>query len=223
MFMIPRNLHLSWLLAALLALPPGAGQAAGHGEVKPVAQVDPQRFAGTWYEVARLPNRFQADCASDVVARYEPQADGTLRVTNSCRTPTGKLETDVGRAWSVEKDRRNVARLKVSFMPRWLQWLPVARGDFWVVSLDADYRTAVVSDPQRQHLWVLARTPDLPPRELGRIVDRLSAQGYPTDQLVLTRQSAALRSGPALMRGGARARLIVDGAVEPVRQTPGAG
>jgi len=179
-------------LAAVLWSLPGP-TAAGEHDVRPVPQVDLARFAGTWYEVARLPNRFQADCASDVIARYEPRPDGTLQVLNACRTPTGRVETDVGRAWPADKDQRNPAKLKVSFMPRWLQWLPVGKGDFWVVMLDPQYRYAVVSEPTRQHLWVLARTPAPPADDLGRIVDRLAAQGYPTHQLVLTRHTGADR------------------------------
>ncbi|HWJ57155.1 MAG TPA: lipocalin family protein, partial [Vicinamibacterales bacterium] len=33
-----------------------------------VPDVDLTRYAGTWYEIARLPNRFQAKCAGEVVA-----------------------------------------------------------------------------------------------------------------------------------------------------------
>jgi len=177
------------IVAAAAALAPRVPVA---GAVTPVSHVDPQRFAGTWFEVARLPNHFQADCASDVTAHYEPRTDGTLKVTNSCRTPTGRTETAVGRAWPIDRQSGS-ARLKVSFMPRWLQWLPVGQGDYWVVMLDPNYRFAVVSEPSRRNLWVLSRLPTLPADELGRIVDRLTAEGYPTGQLVLTKQSAVVR------------------------------
>jgi apolipoprotein D and lipocalin family protein len=138
----------------------------------------------------------QVDCASDVTTHYQPRRDGSLQLTQSCRTPTGRLETEVGRAWAAHRGERHLRRdgaLKVSFMPRWLQWLPAAQGDRWVVMLDPDYRYAVVSEPSRHHLWVLSRLPTLPADQFGRIVDRLAAEGYPTGQLVLTRQSAGLR------------------------------
>ena len=194
------------IVATALSLLCAAGPA--HAGVHPVDRFDPQRFAGTWYEVARLPSPTQADCVSDVTAHYQPRADGTLTVTQTCRTPTGRLETDVGRARPAGP---HAARWKLSYLPAWLRWLPVAQQDQWVVMLDPDYRFAVISEPTRQHLWLLARSPSLPADALGRIVDRLAADGYPTWQLVLTRQSAVLRgvgSDPAVPFTG-RPRLIV--------------
>ena len=199
------------ILAAALALAPLALAAAPHA-VQSVSRVDVLRWAGTWYEVARLPNRFQADCASDVTAHYEPRPDGTLQVTSSCRTPTGRLETAVGTAWRQEGVARgDAAKLTVSFLPRWLQWLPLGRGDYWVVMLDPNYRFAVVSEPTRHTLWVLSRSPTLPAEQLGRIVDRLADEGYPIGRLVLTRQSAVVRETGSDQTGpsAARARLMV--------------
>jgi apolipoprotein D and lipocalin family protein len=198
-------LAAAWALAplSLMAAPPA---------VRPVSRVEVQRWVGTWYEVARLPNRFQADCASDVTAHYEPKPDGTLQVTNSCRTPTGRLETAVGTAWRQPgMASGNAAKLTVSFLPRWLQWLPLGRGDYWVVMLDPDYRFAVVSEPTRHMLWVLSRSPTLPAEQLGRIVDRLADEGYPTGRLVLTRQSAVVRETGSDQTGptAARPRLMV--------------
>ncbi|MED5620151.1 lipocalin family protein [Ideonella sp. BN130291] len=197
-----------WITAAALLLT-CASQAAA--PVTPVRSMDPQRLAGTWYEVARLPDLRQATCASDVTAHFELRQGDRLKVTQTCRTPTGRLETDVGLARPDTQDVRHAARWKVSFLPRWLQWLPVGQGDLWVVMLDPAYRFAVISEPTRQHLWVMSRSPKLPAEDLGRIVDRLTADGYPTRQLTLTRQSAVVREiGPdqAVPFTG-RPRLIV--------------
>ena len=73
--------------AASAVGPPASAQQ----RLLPVPSVDPKRYAGTWYEVARLPNRFQSQCAGDVVARYAPREDGSIDVTNRRRTasPSG--------------------------------------------------------------------------------------------------------------------------------------
>lgn len=200
------KLSLSLLLAAstLLALAPALW--AGHGAVKPVPQLEPQRFAGTWYQVARLPNSLQSECASDATTHYALQPDGSLDVTQRCLTPLGRVETEQGRAWPAHepragKGKHRAARpdgaLKLSYLPRWLQWMPAAQDDHWVVMLDPDYRYAVVSEPTRHHLWVLSRLPTLPADQFGRIVDRLAAEGYPTGQLLLTPQSAPARGAGA--------------------------
>src|SRR5690606_7556844 len=42
--------------------------------------VDLNRYAGVWYEQARLPNRFQADCTGEVKADYTLEANNVIRV-----------------------------------------------------------------------------------------------------------------------------------------------
>ena len=75
-------------------------------------------------------------------------------------------------------------------MPGWLRWIPWAEGDYWVVMLDDDYRWAVVSEPTREYLWVLSRTPKLDPAVNERIVNQLRRDGYDVDKLLPTLQTA---------------------------------
>ena len=43
--------------------------------LKTVDQIDLARYVGKWYEIARYPNRFEKDCASDVTAEYTRRND----------------------------------------------------------------------------------------------------------------------------------------------------
>lgn len=167
--------------AALLALM----TAANAQEVKTVPSVVLSRYAGTWHEIARLPNRFQAKCVGNVTADYTLQADGGISVRNRCKTADGKTEEVLGEAKVA--DPVSNARLKVRFAPAWLSWLPMVWADYWIIDLASDYTTAVVGDPDRAYLWVLARTPSLPDAVYQDIVDRATAQGYDTARLVRTR------------------------------------
>lgn len=173
------------LVAALTA--PAVAQPP---KLQPVPRVDPQRYAGTWYEVARLPNRFQTQCAGDVVATYAPRPDGTIDVTNRCRTESGALDEAGGHA--TPQDPTN-AKLRVSFLPAALRWLPFARGDYWVLALDADYRWAMVGAPGRDFLWILSRQPTLPEDELGTLLGQAREMGFPADKVVRTPQRTAPR------------------------------
>jgi apolipoprotein D and lipocalin family protein len=176
-------------LALALALTLVVGAASVAAPAAP--PVDAQQLAGTWFELARADDARQADCASDVVDRYRPERDGTLVLERSCRTPTGRLQTQQGRAW-VDADHGDRAGwLEVSFLPRWLQWLPLRRDELHVVMLDPHRRYAVLADSGGRGLWLLARMRSLPPELLRGIVDRLTSQGYPTGALVLTPQSGA--------------------------------
>jgi apolipoprotein D and lipocalin family protein len=127
--------------------------------VRTVPAVDLERYLGRWHEVARLPNRFQKDCASDVTADYARRDDGRIRVTNRCRRADGSTIEAEGVARVV--DQKTNARLKVRFAPAWLSVLPFVWGDYWVIALADDYSYAVVGAPNREYLWFLSRTPTL--------------------------------------------------------------
>ena len=70
-----------------------------------------QRYAGTWHEIARLPNRFQAQCATEVTATYTPRDDGTVDVVNRCRTQSGTLDA-AGRLGPPARRARVTARTR---------------------------------------------------------------------------------------------------------------
>lgn len=169
-----------YLLVVLLALPmvgPGPAKAGEVGEAAPMTTVDSvdlSRYTGLWHEIAKIPNRFQKQCARGTTAEYTLRQDGKITVVNRCFKEDGSLDEAVGVA-KIEDTRSN-ARLKVSFVS-FLGWRPFW-GDYWVIGLDADYQWAVIGDPDRKYGWVLARTPTLDDATLGRIFAIVEKSGY---------------------------------------------
>ena len=163
-----------------------AGPVLGQ-TVQTVPQVDLQRYVGIWYEIARLPNKFQAQCAGDVTAEYVQRTDGAIDVINRCQKADGSIDQAIGKAKVV--DARSNAKLKVRFAPAWLSWLPMVWGDYWVLDLASDYSLAAVGEPGRDYLWVLSRTPAVPEANYQALLGRLQAQGFDTARLVKTRQA----------------------------------
>jgi apolipoprotein D and lipocalin family protein len=153
--------------------------------LKSVDSVDLDRYIGRWYEVARLPNRFQDDCASDTTATYAMQLDGRLSVVNECRKADGSLMSAEGAARKVGD-----AKLKVRFAPAWLSFLPMVWGDYWVIDLAEDYSWAVVGEPGLKYFWILSREPQVEESLIEGIVKRAEAQGYDLSAMIRTRQEA---------------------------------
>jgi len=137
-------------------------------------------YMGAWYQVAWYPNRFQKQCVADTSATYRRIPEG-VEVTNRCRNAEGKIESVVGLARpagsEIRGDVLQPAQLEVSFLPTWLRWLPIW-GSYWVIQLADDGRYAVVSEPKREYLWVLSRTPSLAPADESAIRSRLAQQGF---------------------------------------------
>ena len=135
-----------------------------------------------------VPNWFQKKCAGDVTATYTLLEDGAIRVVNRCRKENGELTEVEGRARRAEEDGPT-AKLEVRFAPAWLSFLPFVWGDYWIIDLAADYSYAVIGDPDREYLWILARTPTLPPATLDDIRGRVRDQGYDLAGLIRTKHT----------------------------------
>lgn len=155
--------------------------------VRTVSTVDLERYLGRWYEVARLPNRFQKDCASDVTAEYARRDDGRIRVTNRCRRADGSTIEAEGVARVV--DQKTNARLKVRFAPAWLSVFPFVWGDYWIIALADDYSYAVVGAPNREYLWFLSRTPALSPSAWETAERAARDNGFDLSRIIRTKVS----------------------------------
>ena len=164
-----------WAVQPILA-------AASHPPLQVAPSVDLSRYAGKWYEIARLPNRFQRDCAGSATATYTLRPDGKITVVNECRKADGRRKSATGTARVAEAKGPNT-KLKVTFF-----W-PFS-GKYWIIDLDPDYRWAVVGEPSRKYLWILSREPRLDEDVYGRILERTKRQGYEIGRLTKTDQDS---------------------------------
>lgn len=185
-----RLLRIAALLLATLLLVAKTNSSAasasgteGEAPVTPVDHVDLERYAGLWHEIARIPNRFQKQCASGTTAEYTLRDDGRITVVNRCTKADGSQDEAKGVAKVA--DAGSGARLRVSFVS-FLGWRPFW-GDYWILGLDPEYRWAIVGTPDRTYGWVLARTPALDGETLDHIFAILERNGY-------TRTSFEMRS-----------------------------
>jgi len=167
--------HLAFILGVV-----SAAFGESRPELKTVASVDLNRYLGKWYEIARYPNWFEKKCASDVTAQYALRDDGKIEVTNSCRNPDGKIKVSRGSAKIA--DKQSNAKLKVTFF--WPFY-----GDYWIVDLDPDYRYAVVSEPKREYLWILSRTPQLDASLYDSILADIRRHGFDPARLIKPAQN----------------------------------
>jgi apolipoprotein D and lipocalin family protein len=130
---------------------------------------------GTWYEIAKYPNRFQKKCVADTRADYQLQLNGRVQVTNRCRMESGEMNEAVGEARQIGPSTS--PKLQVRFAPSWLSVLPFVWGDYWVIDLDENYQLVAVSEPKKEYLWILSRTPTVATSPFDALMGRLKAQG----------------------------------------------
>ncbi len=158
----------------------------GPGALVTIPTLDVPRYMGTWYEIAKYPNRFQKKCISNTRADYSAQADGTVRVLNRCTTKDGDVSEAIGQARQIGGSTS--PKLEVRFAPAWLSFIPWVWGDYWVIDLDPAYQLVAVSEPKRDYLWVLSRTPTVPAKAYEELVARLEKKGFDSRKLERTPQ-----------------------------------
>lgn len=171
---------------ALVLLLAACSRPAGGPPLEPVAELELERYLGTWHEIATIPSWFQRACVTDTTATYGPAPEdpGWIAVRNACRTASGEEKVAEGRARFTGPPDRGA--LEVTFLGVLGSWLWATSGAYLVIALDPDYRWALIGHPSRDYAWILARGPSLPDTTLAALRERLVAVGYDPCRLVLT-------------------------------------
>lgn len=160
------GLAATFLLTGCTGIPSGT---------EPVTGFELDRYLGQWYEIARLDHSFERglDC---VTATYSLRDDDGVRVINrGYNIEEQAWDEAEGRAYFIEDE--TVGRLKVSFFGPFF-------GGYNILELDDDYQWALVAGPNRDYLWILSRTPQMPDDTEARLRERAAELNFPTDELI---------------------------------------
>ena len=182
-------MHLkTFLVNALLAFYACSALASdATGPLVTIPTLDVPRYMGTWYEIAKYPNWFQRKCLKNTRADYSAQADGRVRVVNLCTTKEGEVIEAIGEARQL--GGATSPKLEVRFAPAWLSFMPFVWGNYWVIDLDPSYQLVAVSEPKREYLWILSRTPEVSAKTYDELLSRLEKKGLDSRKLERTPQA----------------------------------
>lgn len=145
-------------------------------KLETVPNVDLNKYAGKWYEIASFPQRFQKGCGC-TTAEYTLSEKRYVIVENRCNrnNENNKKRSYIKGKAFVKKNSEN-AKLKVQFF-----W--PFKGKYWIIDLADDYSYAVVSHPNKKYLWILSRTPKMSQEVYNGIISRLKKKGFDLNKL----------------------------------------
>jgi apolipoprotein D and lipocalin family protein len=149
-------------------------------KVVPIANFHPDKFLGTWYEIARL-DYYHEKGLNQVTAKYSLRDDGGIKVINrGYLSAKGRWRESEGKAYFVED--KNTAYLKVSFFgPFYTSYV--------IFDLDPNYQYALVTSSNKSYLWILARTPSISGEVKANLLAKATALGFDTNKLVYVEQT----------------------------------
>jgi len=165
-------------LAAIIMMMMLFSSSKGQDRPAVVPDVDLKRYQGTWYEIARLPFRFETKLKC-ITATYTLRKDGRINVLNS-----GHLKSDPGtvskaRGVAIIPDNKVPAKLKVQFF-----W--PFKGNYWIMELDSKYKYVMIGEPSFKYLWILAREKELDREVLESLKKKAVEEGYDLSELIMT-------------------------------------
>jgi apolipoprotein D and lipocalin family protein len=143
--------------------------------IRPVPQVDLQRFMGDWYVIGNIPTRPERN-AFNAVESYTLQADGTIATRFRYREGAfdGELKT-MNPVGTVVPGTNNAV---------WgMQFVWPIKAEYVIVDVDRDYQLTVIGRSDRDYAWIMARTPKIAETSYQAAVARLKALGYSVDNL----------------------------------------
>lgn len=146
----------------------------GGAELSTVDELALDKYAGTWYEIVRLPNSFEKGL-SCVTATYSLRDDGKVKVVNRGvkKEANNKLDEIEGVAWVPSLE--NPGQLKVQFF-----W-PFA-GDYFVFYRNADYTRALVGSPSRKYFWLLSKDKSIAEVEINELLSIAKKNGFAVEE-----------------------------------------
>lgn len=146
-----------------------------------------------WYQYVYLPNWFQDDCTSNVVAKYSKEKDSNFVVVNNSCEPDNKA---TGLVYVYDKS----GKLKVGFLPKPLLYVDkflqlfgdinAFTGDYYVLKTD-NTNYAMVGSADLKFLWLLEgekgyyETND-GGQKLKELINYAKDLGYPIKDLTLS-------------------------------------
>lgn len=144
-----------------------------------VPKLDLDHFVAPWYEIERSSIRKEKACLSDEVVLYAlGDKKHTFQRVTSCR-----IKGDNSQFWNAtgKLDQHGSGKLKIRTI-----W-PFS-SNYWVLATGSAYEWMLVGTPNHRSVWILSKTPTMPPEMLADAQSKAAAQGFNTAKLIKIEQ-----------------------------------
>jgi len=169
-------------LAAALAL--AATVACAQPPAPSARPLDPSRYVGRWYEVARVPNKIQTDCVA-ATSDWSRQDDGGFKVVQTCHIGAPMGPTKIWRGAGRIIDALTNTRFRIGFFGGFIKM------DYQVLDRGDDYSWCILTAANPKFLWIMSRRPVLDSAEKASLIARARSLGYNVASLVYDSQPAS--------------------------------
>lgn len=157
----------------LLVSMAGCSQLSSKPALPKPDYVQLERFMGPWHVLGFIP-LFPERNAYNGIERYQLNEKGEIETIYRFRKGgfDGPLKTYRPKATVVEGSANT----------HWkMQFIWPFKADYKIAYVDKDYSVAIIARDQRDYVWLLSRSPELPEARFDALTQRIAAMGYKLD------------------------------------------
>lgn len=171
-----KRLSIIFLLTLLTAC---AGKTMN--VIKPVNEVNIERFMGDWYVIAAIPTLIEKE-SFNAIENYQLNVDGTIATTFTyykggfdgplkSYQPKGFIVPNTGNAiWG-------------------MQFIWPIKADYRIAYLDESYQHTIIARNARDYVWIMARTPQITDVKYDELISFVRGLGYDVSSMRKVPQS----------------------------------
>lgn len=142
-------------------------------------EVDLERFMGDWYVLGFIPISipfFSEEGAHNGVESYRLGDEGVIETTYTFRDGgfDGPEKRFTPKGWVYDEETNAEWRM---------QFLWPFKSAYLIVYLDEDYRHTVIGVPDRTHVWIMSRDPDVSDADYAELLKRVGGLGYDVEKV----------------------------------------
>lgn len=149
--------------------------------IRMAEQVNLDLFMGDWYVIANIPT-FIEKGAHNAVESYRRKSDTEIATTFSFNQDSfsGPQKTYHPTGF--------VDLAKPSNAEWGMQFLWPFKSEFIIVYVDPAYEYTIIGRTKRDYLWIMARKPQIDPRELEKLIQIAVDEGYRSSDILMVPQ-----------------------------------
>lgn len=141
--------------------------------IRTAEQVDLNQFSGDWYVIAAIPTFIEKN-AYNAVESYAVPHNGKIETTFRFNEGGFDGEEKVYRPTGFVSDDTAV----------WgMQFVWPIKAEYTIVYVSDDYNTTIIGRRKRDYVWIMARSPSLPPEQYDALLKIVRDQGYDLSDL----------------------------------------
>ncbi len=142
-------------------------------------RVELERFMGDWYVIGFIPITipfFSEEGAHNGVESYRLTDEGVIETTYTFREGSfdGPERRFTPKGWVHDEETNAEWRM---------QFLWPFKSAYLIVYLDQGYQKTIIGVPDRKHVWIMSRDPDLSDADYREMLDHVARIGYDVDDV----------------------------------------